>query len=65
MRTVRGMPAAYKQAWMAKPEEFTVEMNYVPADGALQFTMPGGSTVALSYEDMRSFIQSIEAQKNV
>jgi len=50
---------------MAKPEEFTVEMNYVPADGAMQFTIPGGASIALSYEDVRSFIQSIEAQKNV
>lgn len=65
MRTVRGIPAAYKQVWMASPEEFTAEMNYVPDDDALQFTLPGGGSVALSYENVRNFIQSIEAQKNV
>ncbi len=63
LRTVRGVPAAYKQAWMPAAREFTAEMNYVPEDGALQFTLPGGSSVALSYEDMRSFIQAIESQR--
>lgn len=63
MRTVRGISAAYKQPWMQEPQTFTAEVSYVPANDAIQFPLPTGSSVSLSFEQLQDFINAIEHRR--
>lgn len=63
MKTVKGVTASYRQPWMPYASVFTADMEHDEADERLSFTLPNGSLVYLSYEELRDMVVSIEARR--
>lgn len=63
MKTVRGCTVRYRQRWMASAETYTTPMTHDSDTQTLEFELPNGSIVLLSFPEMKELVDSIERRR--